>query len=68
MLNLLEELKNKFDLTYLFISHDLSVVRQFSDRVLVMRNGKVIEEGEADEIYSNPQKNYTQKLIDSIPS
>jgi len=68
VLNLLEELKNKFDLTYLFISHDLSVVRQFSDRVLVMRNGKVIEEGEADELYSNPQKNYTQKLIDSIPS
>lgn len=68
VLNLLEDLKDKFNLTYIFISHDLSVVRQFSDRILVMKNGKIVEKGEADEVYLNPQKAYTQDLIEAIPS
>ena len=67
VLNLLEDLKDKFNLTYIFISHDLSVVRQFSDRILVMKNGKIVEQGEADQIYLNPKKAYTKKLIDAIP-
>ena len=68
VLNLLEDLKDQFNLTYIFISHDLSVVRQFSDRILVMKNGKIVEQGEADEVYLNPQKSYTQDLIEAIPS
>lgn len=68
ILNLLNELKDEFNLTYLFISHDLSVVKHFCDRVLVMnQNGKIEEEGEADYLYNNPQSLYTQKLISSIP-
>ncbi|RRO15954.1 ABC transporter ATP-binding protein [Flavobacteriaceae bacterium 14752] len=68
VLNLLEDLKEQFNLTYIFISHDLSVVRQFSDRILVMKNGEIVESGEADEVYLNPKKGYTQKLIEAIPS
>ncbi|QTY26021.1 ABC transporter ATP-binding protein [Flavobacterium sp. CS20] len=67
VLNLLGDLKEQFNLTYLFISHDLSVVKQFSDRILVMKNGKVIERGEADEVYLNPKKTYTRKLIEAVP-
>lgn len=67
VLNLLESLKNKFNLTYIFISHDLSVVRQFSDRILVMQNGQIVEEGESDEVYKHPKKLYTQNLIEAIP-
>ena len=68
VLNLLEDLKEKFNLTYIFISHDLSVVRQFSDRILVMKSGKIVEKGEADKVYKNPEKSYTKKLLDSIPT
>jgi len=68
VLNLLEDLMDEFNLTYIFISHDLSVVRQFSDRILVMKNGKIVEYGEADKIYLNPEKSYTKKLIDAIPT
>jgi peptide/nickel transport system ATP-binding protein len=68
VLNLLEDLKEKFKLTYIFISHDLSVVRQFSDRILVMKNGRIVEDGEADMLYQNPKEDYTQKLIDAIPN
>jgi len=67
VLNLLEDLKEEFKLTYIFISHDLSVVRQFSDRILVMKNGRIVEEGEADSLYENPSQKYTQKLIEAIP-
>ena len=67
VLNLLNELKDEFDLTYIFISHDLSVVKYMSDNMVVMQDGKIEEMGEADEIYSNSKTEYTQKLISSIP-
>ncbi|MES2429784.1 MAG: ABC transporter ATP-binding protein [Bacteroidota bacterium] len=67
ILNLINDLKAEFDFTGIFISHDLSVVRYISDRILVMHQGKIIEEGAADAIYFSPQNAYTQKLIDSIP-
>ena len=67
VLNLLNELKDNFGFTYIFISHDLAVVKYMSDNLLVMNKGIIEEEGEADEIYANPKKAYTQKLIDAIP-
>jgi peptide/nickel transport system ATP-binding protein len=67
ILNLLNDLKNEFGLTYIFISHDLSVVRYMSDRIMVMKDGELVEINEADEIYSSPASEYTKKLIDSIP-
>lgn len=67
VLNLLNELKRDFDFTYIFISHDLSVVKFMSDRMVVMNKGKIEEMGDADAIYSNPQTEYTQKLISAIP-
>lgn len=67
VLNLLNELRNEFGLTYLFISHDLSVVKFMSDRIIVMNKGKIEEMGTADEIYANPKTLYTQSLIDAIP-
>ena len=66
VLNLLNDLKETFGLTYLFISHDLSVVKFMSDRIIVMKDGKIEEEGNPDEIYRNPGSSYTKKLIDSI--
>ena len=68
VLNLLKELQEEFKLTYIFISHDLSVVKFMSDRILVMNKGKVEEVGPAESIYSNPQKDYTRSLIASIPT
>ena len=67
VLNLLNELKKEFGLTYLFISHDLSVVRYMSDRLMVMRNGEIQEIGEADQVYTQPQSEYTRLLLDAIP-
>ncbi len=67
VLNLLNELKREFGFTYIFISHDLSVVKFMSDRMIVMNDGKIIEYGDADEIYSNPATDYTKKLIAAIP-
>jgi peptide/nickel transport system ATP-binding protein len=67
VLNLLNDLKKEFGLTYLFISHDLSVVRYMSDRLMVMKNGEIQEMGEADEVYTNPQSEYTKLLLDAIP-
>lgn len=67
ILNLLNDLKKEFGFTYIFISHDLSVVRFMSDRILVMKNGQIIESGDADEVYEHPQNPYTRQLIDSIP-
>ena len=67
VLNLLNRLKKDFGFTYVFISHDLSVVRFMSDRILVMYNGRPVELGDADEIFNNPQNDYTKKLINAIP-
>jgi peptide/nickel transport system ATP-binding protein len=67
VLNLLNELKEEFKFTYIFISHDLSVVKFMSDRMLVMQQGKIVEMGEADQVYNNPQSAYTRNLIHAIP-
>ena len=67
VLNLLNELKNDFGLTYIFISHDLSVVKFISDRIAVMNKGKIEEIGFADDIYHHPKKEYTQRLIEAVP-
>lgn len=67
VLNLLNELKQEFKFTYIFISHDLSVVKFMSDRMAVMQNGEIVEMNEADAVYRNPQTDYTRKLIDAIP-
>lgn len=67
VLNLLNELKEEYKFTYIFISHDLSVVKFMSDRMIVMNEGKIEEMGEADELYNGPITAYTQKLIQSIP-
>ncbi len=67
VLNLLNQLKQEFKFTYLFISHDLAVVKYMADQMVVMHQGKIVEKGEADSIYNNPQNEYTQKLISAIP-
>ena len=67
VLNLLNELKEDFGFTYIFISHDLAVVKYMSDQLLVMNNGKIEELDDADVIYKNPKKDYTKKLIHAIP-
>ena len=67
VLNLLNSLKKELDLTYIFISHDLSVVRFMSDRMAVMQNGKIVEMGDADEVYTKPKTDYTRTLIRAIP-
>src|ERR1700759_4406645 len=68
VLNLLEDLKRDFGLTYLFISHDLHVVRYMSDRVLVMYRGQVVEIGAGDTLFAAPRHPYTQALLKSMPS
>jgi len=67
VLNLLKELQREFNLTYIFISHDLSVVKHIADRMMVMNKGEIIEMGDPEEIYKHPKEAYTQKLINSIP-
>ncbi len=67
VLNLLKELQAEFGLTYIFISHDLGVVKFMSDRIMVMNEGAIVELNTAESIYSNPQQPYTQKLINAIP-
>ena len=67
VLNLLNRLKEERHLTYIFISHDLSVVRFMSDRVVVMYNGKPVEMNDADELFEHPQNDYTKKLIAALP-
>lgn len=67
VLNLLDDLKKEFNFSAIFISHDLSVVHHICNRILVMYKGKIVEEGEASQIYFDPQHAYTQKLIEAIP-
>ena len=66
ILNLLNNLKEEFNLSYIFISHDLSIVKYMSDRIMVMKSGKLIEFQESDLLYNHPKKKYTKKLISSI--
>jgi len=67
VLNLLNDLKKEFGLTYIFISHDLSVVKFMSDRIMIMSAGKIEETGTPEEIFNHPKTEYTRKLIDAIP-
>ncbi|MDR2322971.1 MAG: ABC transporter ATP-binding protein [Microbacterium sp.] len=67
ILKLLAELQNELDLTYLFITHDLAVVRVAADMVCVMEKGKLVEHGTVDEIFANPQEEYTERLLQAIP-
>jgi peptide/nickel transport system ATP-binding protein len=67
ILNLLLDLQDEFNLTYIFISHDLAVVKFISDEVVVMNNGKVVEAADAVSIYERPKDEYTKKLLNSIP-
>ena len=67
VLNLLNELKENFGFTYIFISHDLAVVKYMSDQVMVMNQGKIEEIADADDLYAHPKSAYTKKLIDAIP-
>ena len=67
VLNLLQDLQDEFGLSYIFISHDLAVVKYISDRVMVMNDGVIVEMADSDEIYLNPQQEYTRKLLSSIP-
>ena len=67
VLNLLNDLKRKYGYTYLFITHDLSVVKFISDRIMVMEKGRMVELNDADELYAHPRQDYTKRLIDAIP-
>lgn len=67
VLNLLQDLQSEYGLALLFIAHDLSVVKHVSDRVLVMSRGKVVEQGDAEQIYQSPQHSYTRSLIAAVP-
>jgi oligopeptide transport system ATP-binding protein len=67
ILNLLKDLQRDFGLTYLFISHDLAVVRSMSDHIAVMKDGKIVETGTADEVYETPKHEYTRALLTAVP-
>jgi peptide/nickel transport system ATP-binding protein len=67
VLNLLNDLKNEFGFTSIFISHDLSVVRYISDRIMVMNRGKIVEYGPSEQVYNQPQSPYTKKLLEAVP-
>jgi len=67
IINLLQDLQEELDLTYLFVAHDLAVVEHISDYVLVMTEGKIVEQASATAIYETPQHDYTRKLLDAVP-
>ncbi|MEP7206976.1 MAG: ABC transporter ATP-binding protein [Casimicrobiaceae bacterium] len=67
VLNLLQDLQDEFHLSYIFISHDLAVVKYISDEIMVMNNGEIVEVGNSDELYRNPREPYTQRLLASVP-
>ena len=67
VINLMQDLQEEFGLSYIFVSHDLSVVRHISDQICVMSWGKIVEAGPADEVYSRPQHEYTQTLLAAVP-
>ena len=67
VINLLQDLQQELGLSYVFISHDLSVVRHISDRIAVMYFGKIVEMGQADQIYANPQHAYSKTLLAAAP-
>ncbi|MGE9297200.1 MAG: ATP-binding cassette domain-containing protein, partial [Puniceicoccales bacterium] len=67
ILNLLSDIQQERGLTFLFITHDLSTVRQFADRVAIMRAGEIIEEGETEEVFTRPRHDYTRGLLDAVP-
>ena len=67
-LGLLTDLRARFGMSYLFISHDLGVVRHISDRIAVMRHGKLVEEGEADRVFATPRHPYTRALLAAVPA
>jgi oligopeptide transport system ATP-binding protein len=67
IINLLDDLQDEFGLTYLFVAHDIGVVRHISDRIAVMHNGKIVEEGSADQVCEQPKDDYTKKLLGAVP-
>jgi oligopeptide transport system ATP-binding protein len=67
IINLMEDLQDEFDLTYIFVAHDLGVVRHVSDRIAVMYLGKIVEIGNADDVYANPVHPYTEALLSAVP-
>lgn len=68
VLNLLKDLQQELGLSYLFISHDLSVVQYMSDRIIVLKSGKIVEEGDTGAIYQRPRHEYTQALLRAVPT
>jgi oligopeptide transport system ATP-binding protein len=67
IINLLDDLQDDFGLTYLFVAHDIGVVRHISDRIAVMHDGKIVEEGTADQVCEHPKDDYTKKLLSAVP-
>jgi peptide/nickel transport system ATP-binding protein len=67
VLNLLNDLKEQYGYTYLFITHDLSVVKFFADRIMVMQQGSIVEQGPSGQLFAHPQHPYTQRLLAALP-
>jgi len=68
ILDLLADLSDRLDLSYLFISHDLTVVRSITDRVLIMKEGRIVEQGPTEDVFQNPREDYTKQLIQAAPN